>query len=150
MVMVIAMMGSVLVFGFDQTLNRRKDAEAEELLAWLEASADTAVFQSTVIGVAQEEDQLILMAFYQNDWFRLADQTPLPLDGEMLITWSDSILENNEFQVADEDRLSPYLVLMPSGEILPEGQISVLDGDKIRAQIQWPESKEFSLSWQES
>ena len=44
---VVALAGSALVFGFGQTLARQKDAAAEQFLVWLQAVADTAVFQST-------------------------------------------------------------------------------------------------------
>lgn len=150
-----SLMSAVLVFGFDQTLNRRKDAAAEELLQWLRAAADTAVFQSTVLGVTQEQDQLILLAFYQDSWYRLADQESLLLNEEISIKWSDSLIanraENLDLFNDDDVDWSPYLVIMPTGEVVPDGEITIFDRDEVnRAILVWETEDQFEIQWQAS
>jgi len=165
---IVSLMVGLIVFGFDQALNRRKGAAAEEIYQWLQAAADTAVFQSTVVGVAQKEEQLMLLAFYQDDWYRLADQEDLVLDEEITLAWSESLIQSSRFQDSEfqngrvnrdnEDRPRPYVVIMPSGEVLPEGQINIfdrtLDDDSLQnseqtlATIRWDEDQHFDLYWQ--
>lgn len=146
---IIAMMAGILVFGFEQTVGRRKDAPAETLYQWLNAAADTAVLQSTVVGVAEHEKQLVLLAFYQDDWFRLADQEPLDLNEKTQLIWDENLISNTEFSLdLDRERLTPYVVLMPSGEILPEGKLSITYDGQTTAVIEWAEENEFAMQWQ--
>lgn len=166
-VVIASLMVAILVFGFDQTLQRRKSAASEELLQWLQSAADTAVFQSTVIGVAEQEEQLILLAFYQDDWYRLDGENALTPSEEIEILWSESLIRNNDFyNDQDDDRgySQPYVVILPSGEILPEGEIQILNAsqntvsngqlspiqDELVASIHWQENKRFALHWQVS
>ena len=158
-IVIASLMVAILVFGFDQTLKRRKGAAAEEVFQWLQAAADTAVFQSTVVGVTQKQNQLMLLAFYQDDWYKLADQEPLSLSEEISISWSESLTGVNGLH--DEDDLSPYIVILPSGDILPEGEIRVLDKkdsasqnidsyqqDQALALFHWEDNTGFDLHWQ--
>ena len=159
-VVIASFMVAMMVFGFDQTLNRRKSAAAEEVYQWLQAAADTSVFQTTVIGVTQNQNQLLLLAFYQDDWYRLADQEPLSLNEEIQLSWSDSLIRAAELNSRNADRgegsLSPYVVIMPSGEIAPEGEIGLfeaipwsdsLPSDEQRlAAIRW-QNQGFELDW---
>jgi len=146
---VIALAGSALVFGFGQTLARQKDASAEQVFAWLQAVADTSVFQSTVIGVAESNQQLILLGFYQDDWYRLEAELPYDLDGELRLQWSDELVRNADSYELDEDRLAPYMVFTPTGDILPEGEIAFFDGENLRAEINWETGYELNLAWKE-
>ena len=139
-VVIIALAGALLVVGFDQTLNRRKGAAAEEVYLWLQAAADTAVFQSVVIGVSQNDSQLELLAFYQDRWYPLAEQEPFKINEEIDIQWSQSLIDNHkfhadEFQPDDfasdgETYQSPYLVILPSGNIMPEGKVGLVANDR--------------------
>ena len=145
---VIAMMTGILVFGFEQSLDRRRDAPAETLYQWLTAAADIAVLQTTLVGVAEQENHLVLLAFYQDDWFRLADQEPLKLDANTTLIWAETRLSRTEFGLdrdADGERLEPYIVLTPSGEILPAGQLSIVRDQAPIAIIEWDERSQFSM-----
>ena len=163
-IVIAALMVSILVFGFDQILSRRKGAAAEEVYQWLQAAADTAVFQSTVIGVARKDDRLILLAFYRDDWYKLADQEALTIDKEIRLSWSESLLKNNGLRSGqtgrDGGRSTPQVVIMPSGEITPEGEINIF-GQGLReggqgaeqpalARVHWDEGEGFELSWNRS
>jgi len=163
-IVIAALMVGILVFGFDQTLNRRKSAAAEEVYQWLQAAADTAVFQSTIVGVTEKDDQLMLLAFYQDDWYKLADQEALAVSEEISFSWSESLLANNK-SVSREldlnrDRLTPYVVILPSGEITPEGEMYIFDqslnDDSFRASQQalasilWNQDEGFKLAWNTS
>lgn len=163
-IVIASLMVGLIVFGFDQTLNRRKGAAAEEIYQWLQAAADTAVFQSTVVGVTQKENQLMLLAFYQDDWYKLAGQEALALNEEISFAWSESLIRNNEFQSKrqfdsdNEGKLKPYVVIMPSGDVLPEGEIHIFDqklkddsfrkNDQALAAIRWEDDQRFELHWQ--
>lgn len=163
-IVIASLMVGLIVFGFDQTLNRRKSTAVEGIYQWLQAAADTAVFQSTVVGVTQDEGELMLLAFYQDDWYRLANQEALPLGEEISFAWSESLTRNNQFHdvrrssPGDDDRPKPYVVIMPSGDLLPEGEIYLFDSslkdDNFRtaeqalAVIQWEDARRFELQWQ--
>lgn len=162
---IVALMGALLVFGFEQVLDRRKSAATEKVFKWLQSASDTAAFRSTVVGVTQKENQLMLLAFYQDSWYKLADHEPLDVNEEISIQWSESLIKNNELQAKefesdDESYQSPYVIILPTGEVLPEGSINIIEGnagdtkiDQILetdafATINWDLQKHFELSWQ--
>lgn len=145
---IVALAGSFMVIGYNQLLQRKEAAQIEELQAWLEAAADISVLQSTVLGVTRMDNQLKLMAFFHGEWFLLADQVSLEIDEDMQITWPAELLDSNLTETAEDDHPQPYLVLTPAGDILPEGRIGLRVGEQ-QANINWQESGEFSLAWQE-
>ncbi len=150
---VIALASAITVLGFGQLAERRQDAAATDLMAWLRAAADTAVFQNMLVGVAQQDNaqELFLMAFYQDDWYRLSLEETLVLNSETRLDWSPALLGNREFPVRSEsasDSPNPYLVFMPSGEIVPEGEIGIMHGENLRARIWWDDEHELQFSWQ--
>ncbi|MBC6427641.1 MAG: prepilin-type N-terminal cleavage/methylation domain-containing protein [Cellvibrionales bacterium] len=173
-VTIIAMTVGLLTLGIGQTAQRGRDADAERLLSWLQAAADTAVFQTAILGVAEHQDGLILLALYQDDWYRLAESEPLPLD-KLSLRWSPELREQAERLAAaerskrsertrltgrtadsryrdDQDILPPpYMLLLPSGQIQPEGDIQLLGtGEETPfAVIDWRDSQSLRLAWQE-
>lgn len=145
---IVALAGSFMVIGYNQLLQRKEAAQIEELQAWLEAAADISVLQSTVLGVTRMDNQLKLMAFFHGEWFLLADQVSLDIGEDMQITWPAELLDSVVTQGLEDSYPQPYLVLTPAGDILPEGQVELRVGQQ-RALVNWQESGEFSLSWQE-
>lgn len=147
--LILAIAGTFMIVGYNQLLARQAASEIDEFHAWLEAAADIAVLQSTVLGVARDDSQLKLMAYMRGEWFLLADQVFLDIGEEVQIIWPEQALDPEVLQTINDNHPQPYLVLTPAGEIFPEGQIE-LDNNGRRAFIQWPDSQGFTLAWQGS
>ena len=163
-VLILAMAGTVLVVSFDQTLERRKAASAEKVFQWLQAAADIAVLRSTIIGLTRIDNQLIMLAWYQDAWYKLADQQPLTIGDEISFSWSQSLVRNQELmsrqlaQNVETSQFVPYLILTPANEITPAGEISILEPGKDQSnavrkentllRIHWDNGQTFELDWQ--
>lgn len=147
-VVLVAIVMAVLVFGFDQTLSRRKDTAVNKFSDWLQASADIAVFQTSVLGVTEEDGRFSLLAFYQDDWYRFNDQEAFIPSDEISIIWSEELVQAQEQGLADSDDLFPYVIIMPTGQMLPEGKITIADQEQtLIAELDWEQDAQFQLSW---
>lgn len=158
-IVLIAIVMAVMVFGFDQTVNRRKDTAVNQFADWLQASADIAVFQSSVLGIAEEGGRLSLLAFYQDDWYRFSSEDAFYPSEEIRVFWSEELVRAQESGLVDSDDLFPYIVIMPTGQILPEGKILItnkMDSDDIDAsdiddnliaELKWDQDAKFELEW---
>lgn len=130
-------MGGVVV-GFNTIFARQLDSEAEKMSDWLGAVAESAVFQSSVLGIRGEENTLRVVAYYDNRWFHLIGIEPFELSEDM--QWDVETEEDIEFGQSQADRdqeREPFVAFLPSGQALPAGTLNMHISGQESLSISW-------------
>jgi len=151
---IIALAMGAAVIGYNIVSGQRLSSEMEKMNDWFEAVAETAVFQSSVLGVRGEEGILSVVAYYDGRWYLQNNIPPFQMSGEF--QWDVETEENIElgqdFVGEEGDRAEerePFVAFLPSGQAIPEGRLNLYGTDRDSGFLSWDSNAEFDFSFGE-
>lgn len=145
-VAIIALSAAVFVVGFNVVDSKRLDSEVKKMNDWFNSIGETAVLQSSVLGIRAEENTFRVVAFYDNRWFLMNGLEAFQLSQEL--QWEVETEERIEFgQSTDEEdeNREPFVAFLPSGQALPIGKITVHRSGQESAYLRWDEAAKFEI-----
>ena len=143
-VAMIALASGMLVIGVNTIFSRQLDSEAEKMNDWFESVAESAVFQSSVLGVRGDEQIFRVVAYYDNRWFQLNDIVPFELSGDM--HWDVETEERIDFgqsQAERDQEREPFVAFLPSGQALPAGKLNIHISGQESLSLSWDNNADF-------
>ena len=145
-VAIIALAAGVFVMGYNIVFSKQLDSEVGKINDWLEAVAESAVLQSSVLGVRVEDNLFEVVAYYDNRWFLINGFESYEVSEDM--RWEIETEEKIEFgQSLDEidQAREPFVAFLPSGQALPEGTLRIHLSGSGSAGLQWDQNADFAL-----
>lgn len=143
-IVIVALASGAAVVGFNSVFARKLDSEAEKMGDWLEAVAESAVFQSSVLGVRGEGNSFRVVAYYDSRWFHLNDIESFELLEE--VQWdieTEDLVEFGQSQVDRDQEREPFVAFLPSGQALPAGTLNLHFPGQDSLSVNWDVNADF-------
>lgn len=148
-VLVIIVLGfTVMRVGFSIVFSRQLDSEVAKMEVWISAVAESAVFQSTVLGVRAEEASLSVVAFFENRWYQINGFESYEISPDY--QWELETEERIQFgEYEDNEDREPFVAFLPSGQAIPSGTLTIYNSRAEAVALNWDEDANFEIQLSE-
>ena len=150
---VLAVAVGFVVISFNQLNGRDADTQANKINRWLQSLADRSVLEGGMYGFRVMGNQLQAISWFDHQWFVVEHEGLVELSDNLVFSHTEddqpagfiSLDDLQELEHAflagtillEEDVIEPFMVFLPSGQPLSQGEL-ILNGDQeISISILW-------------